>query len=1636
MLNGRAVRVALVGVVFSVVASCGGGVIPKLGGTAQGSISGVVFKGPVAAGVVRALKLSATLERGAELASATTDADGAFEMKLPPYSGPLLIVASSGTYTEEAIGLGVKLDGNELTALVASYTGGAVISGLRVTPISTLASSLTIFHVQSSGKAVAEAHDEARLHLHKHFGDLDWGTVSPADLSVAGVTNLSPEARAGLILSGLSWLAKQQAEASDLTPGLTVNAATLTSALARDASDGTLDGRAAGEQLKQAKVALSGLTLRADLVQAMSGFINSPRNASALRLQDITTFLAGVGTNSDPYLFCPGQMPAATCGSGPVDTEPPVLTFIKPNSGAGVAGTAQVEVRASDNTKLKTLKFTAPASLEATVPVFTNQGLEGVLTAVLDVSALMDGPLELRAEVTDESGNPAAKSITITVSNLGPRITIATPADGSPVRGTSVPFVASATAQAPGATISRIELVAPPPGMGQDVLPAADSFSATWNTSTAPEGNTTLTVRATDSFGTSTETSVTVTVDNLPFGKISAVVSAGAPVEGLTVKVVAIDDATGLPVVGRLGGPILGQSTDLTADGGVTFDLSQENYTGPVQVIAEGSGASYVDPSDGVTDILLPATFTFSTYVASYQSGDRLDVPVSFWTTIADEAARAYALARNPAQTTPVLLGVALRATDPLFARHITSQAWGVRTAYPARLTTTPQSLRDVVYAALPDVALNQEARDLAEEVGLTPGTGFGAPQLVAMLRQDIADGQFDGRSNGVQLRTGGITPYDLDSNTTRFRQAIGADKFIRSAQNRTGLTRQDLQTQSIYDTMSGDTSLLYSSLVAPVPFDNVPPVVAWTVTFTNGALATAAPIGTSKLVAGTLQVLAIATDSSNVASIAVAAGPTNLVPATGSTSSRLVSTFDTSTLVDGQLTLTASSCDRLANCGTSTYVVTVDRTGPSITVLKPTPAFVSAAFDIEATATDSQGLANLNMTAPAGLVDQDAQVGRAFAPAASWTLTASDGPFSVSFGSCDVVGNCATAAAGVTVDKSPPTLSWVTQPPQYTRSNLVSFSVTATDGSGAGVQRVLAGIDYLNPVVGVLSGGTWTFTNFDVGTDGPKNLRVWAEDLAIPANSGRMSGVATSDLTKVVMRDQLNPTLVPASYRAFKDEDAITLGTGSNGQPLVPAQYNFGTAPARVIDLGAGSITIKKADTLTSAAANRPMLTWQIPYSSSTDSPITSVTWTATRNSCRPDFGTCSTVSAGSGSLSVDGAFPSPLAGNVYYSHELTMAAKGTYAFTFTATDAAGNSASRPFTVVWDVVGPPLVVIQDMAWEASSDPQSALNLRLADGSFGRLFGVGLGGFVNNEARLRKYYIYNAAPQEVAVSFGAPASPNARTTNEGWSNILGSLWGAEGSGSYVVDGQTFDRNYWSTFNSTSDWCADANNIIEPYACPITGSSFPYIRHVRGQPFKWECFGNLRTEGPTYGPALINGTLTAANGATNSTVGPQYVSPAAVPGSGNETTLASPVSFGSLSDTGARVPAATSTAPGVMAVYVVVPIQSHQGPLTTAALPHLAAASGKYQYYFADMVDMSQANTPVPPAALCNGVPRSQYATYYWYRRLNSAVTNVTAGFNVRSGGGFFLGGVTGTVYYSSVSARQLTALNTSVSITH
>src|SRR5437764_6370521 len=222
------------------------------------------------------------------------------------------------------------------------------------------------------------------------------------------------------------------------------------------------------------------------------------------------------------------------------------------------------------------------------------------------------------------------------------------------------------------------------------------------------EGPTSLHFQSTDSFGGLTDLFVPVTVDNVPFGVVTAHVSAGAPIAGATVTVFAVDDATGQPVTSIGANGQLGQCMATDASGTLACKLNAENYQGPIQVAASGIGLSYTDPSDGVTVISIPQTFQFTSFIGNYKTGTAISVPLSLWTTLDDIVALAYLQGVDRAVPTPHSLAESLGAIDPLFEKHVTSSTWDMRGTVPVLLTTATQSLRDAVYAALPDVALNQ----------------------------------------------------------------------------------------------------------------------------------------------------------------------------------------------------------------------------------------------------------------------------------------------------------------------------------------------------------------------------------------------------------------------------------------------------------------------------------------------------------------------------------------------------------------------------------------------------------------------------------------------------------------------------------------------------------------------------------------------------------------------------------------------------------------------------------------------------------------------------------------------------------------------------------------------------------------
>ncbi len=326
------------------------------------TLSGYVLKGPVSGATVTASKLRGDLTPGDTLATATTDDSGFFGLTLPPYNGDILLVATGGSYAEEALPLDddskprrLTLDRELLGVALDVHTGQPATANL--TPISLLAVHLARFHVASRHEDAHSALVDAFTHLNAHFGNgpgvtpvLDWQTFVPAAPEDGSGVQLIPADRANLILAGLSQLALDVSVEAGLSPGGKVNGLSLVSALGDDLeADGVFDGIGATGPLMlpadtgiaSAKpVPLDGSTVRLALAAAIADFVTSPQNSSGLTVPDVGGLVATLSANADPYLF---GTPGTT-----FDVSPPSVSIVTPPPPYTNQPTVSFSIRADD----------------------------------------------------------------------------------------------------------------------------------------------------------------------------------------------------------------------------------------------------------------------------------------------------------------------------------------------------------------------------------------------------------------------------------------------------------------------------------------------------------------------------------------------------------------------------------------------------------------------------------------------------------------------------------------------------------------------------------------------------------------------------------------------------------------------------------------------------------------------------------------------------------------------------------------------------------------------------------------------------------------------------------------------------------------------------------------------------------------------------------------------------------------------------------------------------------------------------------------------------------------------------------------------------------------------------------------
>ncbi|WP_309888085.1 hypothetical protein [Archangium sp.] len=491
------------------------------GAEAGGVLSGLVIKGRVSGATVNVYRLTGT-ERGAQVATTTTDTEGAFFVGVGASEGPFLVVATGGSFVDEASGATIRLNSDELTALVPFFPVGTHAKGLVLTPVSHLAAGLALRQVRLGTADLGSAHDEAWLLLNAHFGGLDWRRTVPTDVTASTSSQLDAGARAGLILAGLSQQAYTAAEQAGLTPGGSVNALSLTTTLYEDlTADGYLDGLGEGGTrllLPSTGVLLpyplDGQTVRFTLATAIHRFLSNPRCAYRVTPADVEPLMRDLSRGSSRLFRDAG---------GDFDTTPPAVSVraryrasdgsLVDASAVGtpfVRGLITLEVDAADDSTVRSLSVTqqgaalTPAPRGNTVDHFVG---------TWDASLAADGELVFNVVAVDGRGNSGETLFRVRVDNTPPALDVTQPVPTS----YSISVRVDASALDPSSGVASFQLS----GL-EGFMDDADAVAAvrgTWTFPTSPllsDGPVTFTLTACDAVTNCASRTVTFHVDRTP----------------------------------------------------------------------------------------------------------------------------------------------------------------------------------------------------------------------------------------------------------------------------------------------------------------------------------------------------------------------------------------------------------------------------------------------------------------------------------------------------------------------------------------------------------------------------------------------------------------------------------------------------------------------------------------------------------------------------------------------------------------------------------------------------------------------------------------------------------------------------------------------------------------------------------------------------------------------------------------------------------------------------------------------------------------------------------------------------------------------------------------------------------------
>jgi hypothetical protein len=259
-------NVLMLGVlVFSLtlIAGCGGGG----GGTAavegggstpgvSGTVSGTAIKGPVANATVTAFSINPDGTMGGQIGTGMTDMQGNFSVTVGDYSGPMMLQMTGGSYMDEATGINMNMGQNDsLTCVIPSMTAGSMMSGIQMTPLTSMAQNMAQFMAGGMTTANITAANNAMAQYFSVNNILFTPPMNPL-VQNAGQGADQNMKNYGMTIAAMSQYAN--------TIGM-ADSSNMVSAMMNDVADGHMDGMMGGTGIEMGGGMMNGTTPGGDM---------------------------------------------------------------------------------------------------------------------------------------------------------------------------------------------------------------------------------------------------------------------------------------------------------------------------------------------------------------------------------------------------------------------------------------------------------------------------------------------------------------------------------------------------------------------------------------------------------------------------------------------------------------------------------------------------------------------------------------------------------------------------------------------------------------------------------------------------------------------------------------------------------------------------------------------------------------------------------------------------------------------------------------------------------------------------------------------------------------------------------------------------------------------------------------------------------------------------------------------------------------------------------------------------------------------------------------------------------------------------------------------------------------------------